>query len=1010
VHRWIAPGLSSVFLLIAASALAQGPPAFITFESGQVRPLAMSPDGTQLFAVNTPDNRLEILDVGVAGDLTHVGSVPVGMEPVAVAAHTNDEVWVVNKLSDSVSVVDLTGVPRVVRTLLVGDEPNDIVFAGASGHRAFITTAHRGQNSPWPRSEYGAPGVGRADVWVFNASDLGTSLGGDPLTVLTFFSDKPRALAVADDGATVYAAGFHTGNQTTALNEGLVCDTDQQSIDDNEVETSCSVSNATMPGGLPKPHANHEGIVRPESGLIVKFNRDGGTSGQWQDELGRNWNDAVNFDLPDNDVFRIDAVGDPVPVAVGSGVFSGVGTVLFNMLENASTNAIYVSNTDAQNQVRFEGPGTKVTTDGDKPVGEPPTVQGHLAEARITVISGANVKPRHLNLHIDYGDRPAPAGIKDHSLATPLQMVLSPDDATLYVAAFGSSRIGVISTADLENDALWDGVDVDFDPTTESANYIGVSGGGPTGLVLDGDRLYVMTRFDNSVKVIDLNTNAEVQAVGLHNPEPPEVVAGRPFLYDAFSTSSNGEASCSSCHIFGDMDDLAWDLGNPDDDQKPNDNPFNPVIPPAFDPLPRVFHPMKGPMTTQSLRGLVNMGPQHWRGDREGDAEFSFNAFNVAFPGLLGRAGELTTGEMQAFTDFALRVTYPPNPIRQLDNSLRADEDAGHTFYTTVVSDTVATCEGCHTLEPENGFFGGDGQSTFDAEPQHFKVPHLRNLYQKIGMFGMPNVGGNFDNQFTPGFRHQGDQIRGFGMTHDGSVDTLFRFTSASVFATNDTQRAQLEAFLVAFDSDLAPIVGQQVTRTHTNASVADPRIDLLIDRADATFRSKILGDSPVKECDLIAKTVDLVDGVPVGYRYLGGGVETGLFRPDNGGPDIDDTALRGLAGTAGQEVTYTCAPPGSGERMGVDRDRDDLGDGVETNTGTFGSATDTGTDPTLFDTDGDGYGDGAEVAAGSDPTNRFSIPLAPGVPAMPPWGFAVLVSFFVAVAARAPAVRSRAR
>jgi hypothetical protein len=51
---------------------------FTLFESGQVRPLAMSPDGARLFAVNTPDNRLEIFNVGV-GTLTHVASVPVGL-------------------------------------------------------------------------------------------------------------------------------------------------------------------------------------------------------------------------------------------------------------------------------------------------------------------------------------------------------------------------------------------------------------------------------------------------------------------------------------------------------------------------------------------------------------------------------------------------------------------------------------------------------------------------------------------------------------------------------------------------------------------------------------------------------------------------------------------------------------------------------------------------------------------------------------------------------------------
>src|SRR6202008_1320323 len=94
--------------------------SFVAFESGPVRPLALSPDRTHLFAVNTPDNRLEIFNVdGTNGTLTHSGSVPVGLEPVAVAARTNGEVWVVNHLSDSVSIVDVGAVPpRVTRPVL----------------------------------------------------------------------------------------------------------------------------------------------------------------------------------------------------------------------------------------------------------------------------------------------------------------------------------------------------------------------------------------------------------------------------------------------------------------------------------------------------------------------------------------------------------------------------------------------------------------------------------------------------------------------------------------------------------------------------------------------------------------------------------------------------------------------------------------------------------------------------------------------------------------------------
>src|SRR6188472_718606 len=126
--------------------------AFVTFEAGQVRPLARTPDGRRLLALNTPDARLEVFSLD-GGQAQHVISVPVGLEPVAVAARTDTEVWVVNHLSDSVSIVDLSATPpRVVRTLLVGDEPRDIVFAGpkdgAAFTRAFITTARVGQNLP----------------------------------------------------------------------------------------------------------------------------------------------------------------------------------------------------------------------------------------------------------------------------------------------------------------------------------------------------------------------------------------------------------------------------------------------------------------------------------------------------------------------------------------------------------------------------------------------------------------------------------------------------------------------------------------------------------------------------------------------------------------------------------------------------------------------------------------------------------------------------------------------
>ncbi len=117
LNRLLRPMACIVALVLAALLVARPAPAassYTLFESGQVRPLAISPDGTRLFAVNTPDNRLEIFTIAPGG-LTHLESVPVGLEPVAVAARNNGEVWVVNHLSDSVSVVDVSGATARVR-------------------------------------------------------------------------------------------------------------------------------------------------------------------------------------------------------------------------------------------------------------------------------------------------------------------------------------------------------------------------------------------------------------------------------------------------------------------------------------------------------------------------------------------------------------------------------------------------------------------------------------------------------------------------------------------------------------------------------------------------------------------------------------------------------------------------------------------------------------------------------------------------------------------------------
>lgn len=881
---------------------------FTLFESGQVRPLALSADGKYLYAANTPDNRLEIFRVSAsnAHPLTLVGSVRVGLEPVAVATRGNHEVWVVNHLSDSVSVVNVAAPssPWVQRTLLVGDEPRDLVFAGPQKKRAFITTAHRGQNNP-NDPQLTTPGVGRADVWVFDA----TSVSPAPLTIVTLFADTPRALAVSPDGSRVYAAAFHSGNRTASIESAFVTDGGPAAPDGL---------------GLPLPTTNFQGIPQPEEGLIVKYDGE-----HWRDQAtGRIWDSLVKFNLPDYDVFTLDAMANP-PAELPAGKYSGVGTILFNLAVNPVSGKVYVSNTEARNEVRFEGPGIHGGS----------TVRGHLHEARITVLDGSAVLPRHLNKHIDYDACCAalPNAENDRSLSQPLEMAVSEDGETLYVAAFGSGKIGIFDSAQLENDS--------FVPNASS--HIQLSGGGPTGLVLDEQRhrLYVLTRFDNTISVVNTNSRLEVARRALHNPEPTHIKAGRSLLYDARRTASNGESACASCHVFGDLDSLAWDLGNPDEEVIANPGP---IIDPSPVPGSENFQPMKGPMTTQSLRGMDNHGPMHWRGDRNGNNEVvasaqpdtglfderqAFREFNPAFEGLLGGPAQLSPADMEALTDFVLELTYPPNPIRNLDNSLTPAQARGRVHFfqedVTVLNPAnpfagVTSCNFCHRLDPQGnsefgvarpGFFGSRGVGLSDAGSlQHMKTPHLRNLYQKVGMFGIGPL------PFLPpdgDYSHQGDQIRGFGFLHNGGVDTIFRFMSTVLFsnvlapggfdflATGDSGRRDVEDFLLAFDSNLAPIVGQQMTLDLLSGSAAHQRVDLLLARAAAG------------ECEVVAST--LFAGQERGYLYVA--ADDHFVPNQQGSPPLPEVVLRLAA--LWRPVTYVCVPAGSGQRMGLDADLD---------------------------------------------------------------------------------------
>jgi DNA-binding beta-propeller fold protein YncE len=916
-------------LLLVALAGGSAFAAYTNFEVSHVHPLDLTPSGARLLAVNTPDAVLDVFAIATDGSPIFQRSIPVGLEPVTVVARTDSEAWVVNQLSDTVSVVDLD-LGIVTRTLFVGDEPTDVAFAAG---RAFVAVA------------------GMDQVRAYTLSNL----DAQP-TVLPIFSRKPRALAVSADGTRVYAVTLFSGNQTTTIGANEIWGTGA-----GLNLTRMSQLGLNPPGCVgPRPlyPALPAGIARnpaladpqvdpqdpdnranfPKVGLVVGFDEG---SQQWRDEAGGDWSNCLPFRLPDRDLFVIDASAPSVIQQIAH-----VGTTLFDVSVQPGTGRIWIPNTEARNRVRFE-----------HPLG----VGGHVVDDRLTIVapqSPFTATPIDLNAHINRASDPTTnLAERQASISQPGMLVWNQDGSRGFLVGLGSRKLFRIDGACATPACI-------FGPTRATPAAVEV-GEGPSGVALleTRNRVYVLNRFSSSIAIVDATTLGKVGDVPLHDPSPAVDKLGRRFLYDAILTSGHGDSACSSCHISGDRDDLSWDLGAPQGSFAPytgqGDNvrfivPVNGNPQTCPDPLVCASHdgfdPQKGPMATQTLRGMLE--PLHWRGDRP-----TMNAFNPAFVGLLGAGQMLQATEMEQFRQFALRMRFPPNPLRLVDDTLpnvavpvpgapfSGNPTAGLNVFDTASTDGGQPCQSCHAhpfgaaggalggVTPQNptspsaaALFNGNADQSPHSD---LKVPHLRNMYEKIGpLFG--------DHVAPPPLARSGT-----GFVHDGSVPDTGTFLSFSVFTLTAQQVRDLAAFLAHFPTGTRPAVGRQVTvpqgtpPTGTTQEEDDLRLLLVGDPA-RTPPLPPLGDAslPTRHCELVAAT--RLAGIERRLRYAGGVWISDLA----GEPTRTTTALRQ---TAQGPITFLCAPIDSGIRLGGDRDEDSVLDGndcASADPGAFGAPT----------------------------------------------------------------------
>jgi DNA-binding beta-propeller fold protein YncE len=580
---------------------------FINYESPHAHPIDLSPSGEILAVVNTPAARVEMFNARTE-PLEPIASIPVGIDPVSVRFRSDEEFWVVNHISDNVSIVNVRE-KRLVRTVPTGDEPADVIFASSN---AYVTCSQ--ENT----------------VEVFDLKAL-----DKPSTRITIEGEDPRSLALSPDGKTIYAAVFESGNSSTILAGGIE-NKEMMQYPPNVVSSPESPYGGQNPPPLrkdtsiePLPDTIQQA---PEVSLIVKKDENG----VWRDGNGTDWTRFVSgksaplsgrpvgWDVIDNDIAMID-------VATGNVTYAtGLMNIAMAMDVHPVTGEVLLVGTEANNEVRFE-----------------PELQSHFIQVTGAIVrSDGEKKIFDLNPHLDKSIRTLPREQRSESIGDPRAVQYDSTGSRAYVAGMGSNNLAVL------------------DSTGARVGTIRV-GEGPTGLALDaeGNRLFVMNRFDASISVVDLNDQTETSRVKFFDPTPYAIKRGRRVFYNTHLASGLGQVSCASCHLDGRMDRLAWDLGDPTS-AATSEKRF--MV--TSDQKTMTASPMKGPMVTQTLQDIDEKGPFHWRGDR-----LTIEDFNITFVDLLGNDRQMSDLEMEDFKTFLGSMHFPPNPYREPDNSLSRD-------------------------------------------------------------------------------------------------------------------------------------------------------------------------------------------------------------------------------------------------------------------------------------------------------------------------------------------------
>jgi len=305
--------------------------------------------------------------------------------------------------------------------------------------------------------------------------------------------------------------------------------------------------------------------------------------------------------------------------------------------------------------------------------------------------------------------------LPNRSYADPHAVVVTPDDRKFYMSAAGVDMVLAVELDEVRRVCE----EVKAGKIPRHADHLGLSrryvtsripvGANPQALAVshDGKWIFVANRLDDCISVIDTESDQVLRTIVLGQPSSPDrILLGEQFFHSARRTFQN-QFTCASCHPYGGVDGLQYDL-EPDG---------------VGDDI----------LDNRSLRDIADTGPFKWSGSNPDIA----TQCGTRTAKWIVRTGWLNPTEVAALTDYIHSIQPVENPYRTPDGKLTPIQQRGKKLFertTTNDGQAISEKDQCHFCHSGPRFtnqqrFDVGTKSPRDRKPE-FDTSHLTNLFE----------------------------------------------------------------------------------------------------------------------------------------------------------------------------------------------------------------------------------------------------------------------------------------